>query len=165
MRARAAVAMIATVQTVLQLALCSLALGVRVHAPPIRKSIDMFVNFPARTVDFIVGNNSRGWANTTKGLDISAHTRTVYQCCNGFLLGADGMQLYSHGPNNATDTWGQAAYVAAGKPVHVNIDPATNSTTSASDVCSAALARKDDYAQELLAIAQRERLAGFITDW
>jgi hypothetical protein len=62
------------------------------QAAPIRKSINMYINFPGRTVDFIVGNNSQGWANTTKGFDISAHTGIVYQCCNGFLLGADGMQ-------------------------------------------------------------------------
>lgn len=71
------------------------------------KSIDFYANFPARLVDFLVGNNSHGWANTTRGLSISEHTRTVYQCCNGFLLGADGMQEYSHGANNGTDTWGQ----------------------------------------------------------
>lgn len=73
------------------------------------KSIDFYANFPARVVDFVVGNNSLGWANTTKGLAISEHTRTVYQCCNGFLLGADGMQEYSHGSNNGTDTWGQVS--------------------------------------------------------
>ena len=39
----------------------------------------------------------------------------------------------------------------------VNIDPKTNATVSASDVCQAALARKEAYAQELLAIAQREK--------
>ena len=59
------------------------------------------------------------------------------------------------------NSWGQAAYVAAGKQVHVNIDPAG----VASDVCNAALARKEKYAQELLGIAQRERISGFITDW
>ena len=59
------------------------------------------------------------------------------------------------------NSWGQAAYVAAGKQVHVNIDPAG----VASDVCNAALARKEQYAQELLGIAQRERISGFITDW
>jgi hypothetical protein len=129
----------------------------------------MYVNFPGRTVDFIVGNNSLGWANTTKGFDVSAYTRTVYQCCNGFLLGADGMQGYVHGPNNGTDTWGQADYVAASKSVYVNIDPegasGTHPTNTASAVCNAALARKEAYAQELLAIAKRERLGGFITDW
>eukprot|EP01048_Picozoa_sp_COSAG05_P020529 COSAG05_NODE_3508_length_2020_cov_2.252473_2_plen_300_part_00 len=125
------------------------------------KSIDFYLNFPARAVDFLIGNNSGGWANTTKGLDISKHTRSVYQCCNGFLLGMDGMQEYSHGPNNGTNSWGQAAYVAAGKEVHVNIDP----KGTASDVCNAALARKELYAKELLAIATREHIAGFVTDW
>ena len=76
-------------------------------AAALSKSIDFYANFPGRLVDFLVGNNSQGWANTTKGLVISEHTRTVYQCCNGFLLGADGMQEYSHGPNNGTDSWGQ----------------------------------------------------------
>lgn len=133
-------------------------------SPQLRaKSIDVYVNFPARVVDFLVGNNSMGWANTT--VDISSLTGTVYQCCNGFLLGADGMQGYSHGPNNGTNSWGQAAFVAAGKPVHVNIDPQTNSTVSASDVCNAALARKEAYAEELLVIATREKLSGFVTDW
>ena len=47
----------------------------------------------------------------------------------------------------------------------VNIDPKTNATVSASDVCQAALARKEAYAQELLAIAQREKIGGFVTDW
>jgi hypothetical protein len=135
-------------------------------APPtISKSIDFYLNFPGRAVDFLVGNNSLGWANTSRGFEISAHTRTVYQCCNGFELGPDGMQEYSHGPNNGTDSWGQAAYVAAGKSVHVNIDPRLSANLTASAVCNAALARKERYAQELLAIAKRERLGGFITDW
>ena len=99
--------------------------------------------------------------------DISKHTGTVYQCCNGFLLGADGMQAYLHSSHahNATDTWGESAFVAAGKPVMVNIDQQTNATVSASDCCSVALARKEAYAQELLTIATREKLGGFVTDW
>ena len=68
-----------------------------VAAPPVTKSIDFYLNFPGRAVDFLVGNNSEGWANTTKGLSISEHTRSVYQCCNGFELGADGMQKYCNG--------------------------------------------------------------------
>jgi hypothetical protein len=79
------------------------------------------------------------------------------------------MQAYVHGANNGTDTWGQAAYVAAGKSVHVNIDPqgasGTHPTTTAAAVCGAALARKEAYAVELLAIARREGLGGYITDW
>lgn len=129
----------------------------------ISKSIDVYANFPSRITDFIIGNNSEHWANTS--VDISAHTRTVYQCCNGFLLGADGMQVYSHGPNNGTNSWGQSAFIAAGKRIVVNIDPQINSSVSASDVCQAALDRKEEYAQELLIIATRERLSGFITDW
>ena len=74
-----------------------------VAAPPLPKSIDFYLNFPGRAVDFLVGNNSGGWANTTKGLSISEHTRSVYQCCNGFELGADGMQKYCNGDcSNAT---------------------------------------------------------------
>ena len=86
---------------------------------------------------------------------------------NGFLLGADGKQAYLHSSHasNGTNTWGQAAYVAAGRQVIVNIDPQTNATVSASAVCQAALARKEAYAQELLGIAQREKIGGFITDW
>lgn len=47
----------------------------------------------------------------------------------------------------------------------MNIDPASHGSVTASSVCQAALARKEAYAQELLAIAQRERIAGFATDW
>jgi hypothetical protein len=31
------------------------------------KSIDFYANFPARVTDFLIGNNSQGWANTTSG--------------------------------------------------------------------------------------------------
>jgi len=139
------------------------ALAAAPNAAPISKSIDFYANDPDRIVDFVLGNNSRGWANST--VDISAHTRTVYQCCNGFLLGIDGKQEYLHENRTTNNSWGQAAYVAAGRPVVVNIDPATNATVSAAAVCRATLARKEAYAAELLAIAQKEHIAGYITDW
>jgi len=91
----------------------------------------------------------------------------VYQCCNGFLLGADGFQQYSHRPGHQTanNTWGQAAYVSAGRAVVVNIDPATNVTVTAAAVCMAALERKESYVAQLVDIAGRERLSGFTLDW
>ena len=119
---------------------------------PISKSIDFYINALDRVEDFLVGNNSRHWANTTYvrvhvrvhdhvrvriwvrahvlfnssphpfpsspffflsffslfllltytrtrahpsfdfngRVDIHHVTRSVYQCCNGFYLGADG---------------------------------------------------------------------------
>ena len=47
-------------------------------ASVLSKSIDIYLNFPGRVVDFVLGNNSKHWCNST--VDISAHTRTVYQC-------------------------------------------------------------------------------------
>eukprot|EP00038_Savillea_parva_P005864 m.160364 g.160364 ORF g.160364 m.160364 type:complete len:371 (-) comp11935_c0_seq1:339-1451(-) len=131
-----------------------------------KKSIDMYLNFPSRVTDFFLGHNTQHWANTT--VDISGVTGTVYQCCNGFLLGADGRQTYLSQHGNGTygnNSWGQAAFVAAGKRVIVNIDPTTSATVTAADVCLTTLARKEAYANELIAIASHENIQGFTLDW
>jgi hypothetical protein len=52
-------------------------LAATVHAaasPPISKSIDFYVNFPARTLDFIVGNNSMVRAPRPGGPGAAGHT-------------------------------------------------------------------------------------------
>jgi hypothetical protein len=79
----------------------------------------------------------------------------MLKCCNGFLLGADGRQEYTatHNGSFGNNTWGQAPYVSAGKSMIINIDPATSTTVSAADVCATTLARKEAYANELIAIA------------
>lgn len=116
--------------------------------------------------DFLVGNNSRHWANTT--VDIHHVTRSVYQCCNGFYLGADG-KMAVNTTNENGNQWAQKALVANGKKVYINIDPAENPSAKppvfASDICAAALARKEEYAAELIQIAANESLSGYITDW
>ena len=130
-----------------------------------KKTIDFFVNFPTRTVDFLLGNNSNHWANSSAL--VSPHVGTIFQCCNGFELGADGRQEYLHHPGHEklNNTWSQAAFVQANKRVLVNLDPRTNATVTAAMICKAALARKESYADELIRIATRERISGFTLDW
>eukprot|EP00041_Stephanoeca_diplocostata_P010452 m.166306 g.166306 ORF g.166306 m.166306 type:complete len:349 (+) comp18153_c0_seq11:108-1154(+) len=140
-------------------ALASIAGKSRSGSVPISKSIDFYINFPGRVTDFLLGNNSQHWANTS--VVISGRTRSVYQCCNGFLLGAEGKQIYSPG----NDTWGQRAYSKAGKNVYINIDPAANATVTAGDICTTAYARRNEYAHELLTIATQEGIHGYILDW
>jgi hypothetical protein len=91
----------------------------------------------------------------------------MLKCCNGFLLGADGRQEYTttHNGSFGNNTWGQAPYVSAGKSMIINIDPATSTTVSAADVCATTLARKEAYANELIAIATHEKIQGFTLDW
>lgn len=134
-------------------------------APPIAKSVDMYLNNFPRVEDFTLGPNSAHWANSSSA--ISGVTRTFVGCCNTFELGADGIQEYTHAHNGsyATDSWGQGNYVAAGKRVLVSIGLRVNATVSASDICHAALARKEAYAAELIGIALHESLDGFNLDW
>lgn len=47
----------------------------------------------------------------------------------------------------------------------VNIDPATNASVTAADICATTFARRDAYAQELLTIAVNEGIHGFMLDW
>lgn len=49
----------------------------REDAPLMPKTIDLYSNFPSRIVDFVLGNNSHGFANTS--VSISNYTGTVYQ--------------------------------------------------------------------------------------
>lgn len=143
------------------------ASGVASATEPIAKSIDLYADNLGRIVDFALGNNSRGWANST--VQLSPHTRTFYVCCNQFPLLPDGYQRYTHDHGNGStfgnNTWGQADYVDAGRRVVLTIAAGTTATAGAADICAAALARKDDYAAELIAIAQHERLSGYMLDW
>jgi hypothetical protein len=148
--------------------------GAGAVAPARSKSIDFYLNFPGRAVDFILANNTMRWANST--VDISAVTRTIYQCCNGFVLLPNGSMQDTAGilahpylrrgvANSSYANWGQAPYVEAGKEVWVTIGPSLNPGVTYTGVCRAALARKAAFAEELLEIAEGQGLTGYMLDW
>eukprot|EP01046_Picozoa_sp_COSAG06_P003188 COSAG06_NODE_120_length_23106_cov_18.311862_30_plen_384_part_00 len=133
-------------------------------------------------VDFLLGNNTRHWANTS--LPVSEMTRGILQCCNSVAINRSGHLLADY--HNATQ--GQlrpgafAPFRQRDVDVFVDIGAAEgagglncsnvpqsgspNSTcVTPAQICQAALLRKEAFAAEVLALTMDHNLSGVTVDW
>jgi len=133
-------------------------------------------------VDFLLGNNTRHWANTS--LPVSEMTRGILQCCNSVAINRSGHLLADY--HNATQSQLRpgafAPFQQRDVDVFVDIGAAEgagglncsnvpqsgspNSTcVTPAQICQAALLRKEAFAAEVLALTMDHKLSGVTVDW
>jgi hypothetical protein len=134
------------------------------------------------TVDFLLGQNTLHWANTS--LAVSTITRGILQCCNSVAINRSGH--LQHDYHNATRNQLQPAIFAPFRQRNLDVfvdvgavegptglncsnvpeSGSANSTcVTPAQICQAALSRKDLFAAEVLELTLAYNLSGVSVDW
>eukprot|EP01043_Picozoa_sp_COSAG02_P057745 COSAG02_NODE_7064_length_3201_cov_43.745003_3_plen_389_part_00 len=140
---------------------------------------------------FLLGSNPQHWANTS--LAVSDFTTGVMQCCAGLGINLTGHLLEVYPSQTQLQMY--TPFIQRGMEVYIDIDPAegeheranasvgqpggpaiglncSNPPTATQkhcvtpgDICNAALARKEGFAEEVLAFVLSRNVTGISIDW
>jgi hypothetical protein len=160
-------------------------------AAPGRRGIEWATGGAPALQPFLLGSNPEHWANTSQ--PVSDITTGVLQCCAGLGINLTGHLLEVYPSQTQLDMY--TPFAQRGVEVYIDIDPAegeherANATVgepgglavglncsnpptptqkhcvTPGDICSAALARKEAFAAEVLAFVMSRNVSGISMDW
>eukprot|EP01052_Picozoa_sp_SAG31_P003311 SAG31_NODE_126_length_23665_cov_6.178987_6_plen_412_part_00 len=134
------------------------------------------------TLDFLLGQNSRRWGNTT--LSVSGMTHGILQCCNTVAVNRTGHLVvdYLNATQNQLRPGIYAPFRERSLDVYIDVGPvegagglnctntpasgsANSSCVTPAQICQAALSRRDQFAAEVLALTLDYNVSGISVDW
>ena len=138
--------------------------------PEPAKQLRWYIGNVARVEGFLLGNNSKRFLNTSANLGAPI-TGGIYQCCKGFVIQENGTirglaEALQRPRSGRTARWNASLFAAAGIDMYHTVSGSTTShETPPVDAACAAAARKQEFARELLQLAEAWQLRGMHTDW
>eukprot|EP00039_Didymoeca_costata_P004867 m.76723 g.76723 ORF g.76723 m.76723 type:complete len:346 (+) comp12574_c0_seq3:162-1199(+) len=131
------------------------------------KQLRWYIGDPIRVAPLLNGSNPDQWLNTS--LSVSEFTGGIYQCCNGFVLQADGtIRPFSQNGSGWDKIYPPAQvdmFVSLSLQQNCSATGTPSGCWSASDTCNAALSRVDNFTQEVLELIHAYNLKGINLDW
>jgi hypothetical protein len=139
---------------------------------------DVTARGPASVSDFLLGTNKGHWANTSES--VSNITTGILQCCSSVVINGTGHLLnlltseltpgaFQSYRDKDIDVFVDIGALQGGGGLNCSNVPASGAKNSScvtpANICGAALARKDAFAEEVLALVAEYNVSGVSIDW